>query len=276
MALQERAMLVDLTIRQWTGRKHDKSVSAEVDRNHGASNAGRFNKQLVDKQALQAIATKANAIRDFHYRRTLPWGKTGQNVLPTTLYFEYLRELKVLRDDFDQAVAKFMTDYPHLVQDARQRLNTLFDPTEYPSTDKLRASFGVDLEILPIPSSADFRVDMADTERAQIQQEIEQRVQERQNEATKECYVRVREVLQRMKNQCVEGKTRITESLAQSVSDLAGVIDHLNIAGDPELTRLGEAIRQELIIGADDLRRDERTRVAAGNRASQLLDSIQG
>ena len=70
----KRAMLVELTIRQWTARKHDRKVSREVDQGHGAQNAGRFNKQLIAKDALEKIAKKAGAIREFHYAHTLPWG----------------------------------------------------------------------------------------------------------------------------------------------------------------------------------------------------------
>ena len=39
--IQSKAMLVDLTIRQWTATKHDKAVSAEVETAHAAKDAGR-------------------------------------------------------------------------------------------------------------------------------------------------------------------------------------------------------------------------------------------
>lgn len=273
---EKRSMLVELTIRQWTARKHDKKVSQEVDQGHGAKNAGRYNKQLIAKDALEPIAKKANAIRQFHYARTLPWGNNGQRLLPAKFFMDYRNELVKHRDEFNRLVDTFIASYPQLISDARMRLGSLYDPSEYLPAADVRLGFGVEFDIFPVPTAGDFRVEVANEERAEIAAQIEAATQERQANATKACYVRVRDVLQRMKQQCVEGKTRITESLAQSVSDLAGVIDHLNIAGDPELTRLGEAIRQELIIDADDLRRDERTRVAAGNRASQLLESIQG
>ena len=33
---EKKAMLVELTIHQWTARKHDKRVTSEVDRGHNA------------------------------------------------------------------------------------------------------------------------------------------------------------------------------------------------------------------------------------------------
>lgn len=84
----------------------------------------------------------------------------------------------------------------------------------------------------------------------------------------------VRDVLQRMKNQCVEGKTRITDSLVEDARDLAGMLDDLNISGDPELTRVSSEIKRDLLIDADDLRNSAATRKAVGDRAAELLDSM--
>ena len=86
--------------------------------------------------------------------------------------------------------------------------------------------------------------------------------------------MRVRDVLQRMKNQCVEGKTRITDSLVKDARDLAGMLDDLNISDDPELTRISLEIKRDLLVDADDLRRSPATRQTIGDRASELLNSI--
>lgn len=270
----KRAMLVELTIRQWTARKHDKKVSREVDQGHGAQNAGRYNKQLIEKGALESVAKQAAAIRTFHYARTLPWGNNGQRLLPAKFFMEYRTELIKLRDEFNRNVNNFMLLYPQLVAEARTRLGTLYDPTEYPPATDVRLSFGVEFEIFPVPTAGDFRVDVASEERSEITAQIEAATLERQAGATKACYVRVRDVLQRMKQQCVAGKTRITDSLVADARDLTSALDDLNIAGDPELTRVNEEIRRDLLIDAEDLRRDPKARQAVGDRASELLDSL--
>ena len=270
----KRAMLVELTIRQWTARKHDRRVSNEVDQGHGAKNAGRYNKQLIAKDALEPIAKKANAIRLFHYARTLPWGNNGQRLLPARFFMDYRADLIKHRDEFNRLVDTFMTNYPQLVSDARTRLGSLYDPKEYPPAADVRLSFGLEFEIFPVPTAGDFRVDVANEERGEITAQIEAATRERQNNATKACYVRVRDVLQRMKQQCVASKTRITDSLVEDARDLTGMLDDLNIAGDPELTRLGEEIRRDLLVDAEDLRRSAKARQAVGDRASELLDSM--
>lgn len=271
---EKRAMLVELTIRQWTARKHDKKVSHEVDQGHGAKNAGRYNKQLIAKDALDPIAKKANAIRMFHYAYTLPWGNNGQRLLPAVRFMEYRGKLVEHRNEFNRLVDSFMASYPQLVSDARARLGSLYDPSEYPPASDVRLSFGVEFDIFPVPTAGDFRVEVADEERAELTAQIEQATTERQNNATHACYVRVRDVLQRMKNQCIEGKTRITDSLVEDARDLIGMLDDLNISGDPELTRVSSEIKRDLLIDADDLRNSAATRKAVGDRAAELLDSM--
>ena len=270
----KRAMLVELTIRQWAARKHDKKVSREVDQGHGAKNAGRYNKQLIAKDALEPIAKKASAIRLFHYARTLPWGNNGQRLLPAKFFLDYRNELVKHRDEFNRLVDTFMASYPQLVSDARTRLGSLYDPNEYPPATDVRLSFGVEFDIFPVPTAGDFRVDVANEERSEIAAQIEAATQERQANATKACYVRVRDVLQRMKQQCVAGKTRITDSLIEDTRDLTDMLDDLNIGDDPELTRIASEIRKDLLVDADDLRASPKTRQAVGDRAAELLDSM--
>ena len=270
----KRAMLVELTIRQWAARKHDKKVSREVDQGHGAKNAGRYNKQLIAKDALEPIAKKASAIRLFHYARTLPWGNNGQRLLPAKFFLDYRNELVKHRDEFNRLVDTFMASYPQLVSDARTRLGSLYDPNEYPPATDVRLSFSVEFDIFPVPTAGDFRVDVANEERSEIAAQIEAATQERQANATKACYIRVRDVLQRMKQQCVAGKTRITDSLIEDTRDLTDMLDDLNIGDDPELTRIASEIRKDLLVDADDLRRSPKTRQAVGDRAAELLDSM--
>ena len=52
------------------------------------------------------------------------------------------------------------------IEQVRPELNGLFREEDYPSAEKLRAKFGVKLEVLPIPSGDDFRVTLSEEEQA--------------------------------------------------------------------------------------------------------------
>src|SRR5262245_28756261 len=99
--ITERAMLVDLTISVWSGTKYDRTVSAEVARQHNtATDVGRYNKRLLARNAplteLQKIATAA---RTDHYAMTSPWLDTGQRILSSEMYLDhYLPRMKAHED----------------------------------------------------------------------------------------------------------------------------------------------------------------------------------
>jgi hypothetical protein len=60
-------------------------------------------------------------------------------------------------------------------------LNGLFREEDYPTVEKLRKKFGVKLEVLPIPSGADFRVQMSAEEQARVSYNSPAYLQKRHN-----------------------------------------------------------------------------------------------
>ena len=173
MSLSDKAMLITLSVSCWTGSRKDDSVVEEVNLRHGAKDAGRFSKYLVDKRELEPCAAHARAIRALHYKLTLPWLDNGARLLPSKIFAEYDRELRAMTAQYDKLVDAFLQRYETLLKpDARIRLGTLYNPDDYPNASELRNKFGVSTDIAPVPSGSDFRVDIGDNERARIQREI--------------------------------------------------------------------------------------------------------
>lgn len=268
--LQQKSMLVLLTINRWTATKHDKTVSTEVEKAHNATDAGRYNKRLIDKAHLAAITTLEGQIRQYHYSRTLPWTDKGHRLLPSELFMEYRQDIATLRAQYMQAVDNFVAVYPQLIQDARQRLQSMFQPEDYPEVSKIRERFGVELEIMPVPDAADFRVTVAQEEQDEIRQQITAAVQAKQTRAVKDCWQRVREVVSRIAEQCSKENGRIHDSLMDNASDLVNVLSGLNITGDPELTAVEQDIRK-LIVDPDTIRTSPTTRKQLADGASEIL-----
>jgi membrane-bound lytic murein transglycosylase len=271
--LQSRAMLANLNISQWTARKHDKSASAEVEKNHGAKDAGRFNKLLIDKSALEPINKIASAAREYHYQLTLPWGDNGDRLLSAKLYFEYTQNIRMYRDEFNQRVNLFCQNYPALIQAARTRLGTLYHPDDYPHTDDIRSRFSMQNFFTPVPDANDFRVDVGTEHIAKIRQDLEQAMQERQKQAIKECYSRVREVVERMHERLSDPEAIFKNSLIENARELIKILPGLNITEDPEL----EAVRQEvedMLLQPDVLRTNKRKRAEVAKKASEVLAKL--
>jgi hypothetical protein len=157
--ITERAMLAAVHISIWTAVKHDRKVSRDVANQHGAhESAGRHNKQLLrGAEKLDALRTLAGQIRQHFYKITLPWSDEGYRLLPAYFYFELTTQMREFERVFSQSVDEFLEVYPSYIAQVRPDLNGLFREEDYPSAEKLRAKFGVKLEVLPIPSGNDFR-----------------------------------------------------------------------------------------------------------------------
>jgi len=81
--LNEKAMLVKLSVSQWTARKYDKKVSQEINDQYSAHDAGRYNKVLIAQEEIKKISKVASQARSFHYFNTLPWDDNGSRILPS-------------------------------------------------------------------------------------------------------------------------------------------------------------------------------------------------
>lgn len=272
--IQNRSMLIDLTIRRWTAVKHDRTVSAEVDQTHAAKQGGRYNKYLIDKAHLAAIDTIANDLRKYHYSRTLPWTDKGHRALPSDLFFEYQQELAKYKQQFQTAVADFVRTYPQLVQDARLRLGTMYRPEDYPQPSELFSMFDISLDISPVPDANDFRVDVAQEAQDEIRAQITQSVVQRQVKMVADCWARMREVVGRIADQCGKEKPVIRDSLIENARDLVSVLGGLNITDDPDINAVRTDIENRLLVPVEQIRNSFSTRAKVATAAQEILERI--
>ena len=272
--IQSKAMLVDLTISQWTATKHDKAVSAEVEAAHAAKDAGRYNKRLIDKAHLAEINRITNELRKHHYSRTLPWTDKGQRLLPSELFLDYRQDMAKYKADFQAAVSTFIKLYPQLVQDARMRLGTMYQAEDYPQPTDLSALFDITVEFAPVPDANDFRVDVSKETQDEIRQQITDAVSLRQAKMVKECWARMREVVGRIAEQCGKENGVIRDSLINNARDLVNILGGLNVTANPTIATIEVAIRSKLIVPAAQLRTSPTVRAEVARVAHALLERM--
>jgi hypothetical protein len=123
---------------------------------------------------------------------TLPWSDEGFRLLPANFYFDLMARMREFEAGFEQGVESFLGVYPQYIEQLRPELNGLFREEDYPSAEKLRKKFGVKLEVLHIPSGADFRVQMSADEQARVSREIGANVCESVMRGTEDLWKRLR------------------------------------------------------------------------------------
>jgi hypothetical protein len=275
--IQERAMLAAVHISIWTAVKHDRGVSRDVaERNGAPQNAGRYNKQLLrGADKLDQLRTLAGQVRRYFYKITLPWTDEGYRLLPGNLYFDLTARMREFKAQFEQGVDEFLQVYPQYIEHVRPELNGLFREEDYPAADKLRRKFGVKLEVLPIPTGNDFRVQMSAEEQARVAREIDTNVRQSLARGAEDLWKRLRDVVSHMVDRLNEPESRFHATLVTNILDLVELLPKLNVTADPELDRFAEEARQKLCTHtAHDLKKHESLRVATAADAAGIVSRM--
>lgn len=279
MTLSEKAMLVTLNVSQWGAYKHDKKVSEEVATSHNSdSTMGRYSKQLVPRKAFEKINKVSSTSGNDYRRLSLPWFDTGWRILGSTAYFEFTERMRRNQEEWDEAVAEFVANYPSYVEDAKQRLNGLFDEADYPDVRDLPNKFGFGYRISPMPDVGDFRVALGDDEVERIRKEIEVTQQDAIKDALKDVAKRIESTVSHMIERLGaygQGNGIFRDSLVENTKELAALIPMLNISDNQDLADIAVKMNKDLCsTDANVLRTDDNKREATIKAANDILAKV--
>ena len=278
-------VLVSLNVRTWTGRKEDKRISAEVARDHNVKGeAGKYSKVLVAPHLIKPVTQAVSELRTFHYSRTLPWADEGPRVCPVGIYEEYKTGMELRKDVFGTVSRDFVNHFDDVLQEARTRLNGMFDQRDYPRN--IASKFGCSYKFTPLadPNSSDFRLNIGDIERAKLRSEIEEAYKESSTVAVLDLYQRLGTAVQAMATRLasyrIDPLTNKTEgrfhaSLVENLRDLVSLIPAMNFTADQRLEALRKDVEKSLCaFDADTLREVDTTREAVAKEAKRIGDSL--
>ena len=250
---QSSAILVRLSISQWTGRKADKGVTQEIHlAKHAADQAGKYTKNLIDPKALAGVGAAASKLRKMHNDLTRPWDDGGRRLLPAKFIPEYKEQMMLLSSDFQDAVADFIASYPSLRDNAQAWLGDLYDEADYPFPDMMDNYFKVACLYEPIPTGA--AVPMSLKDREEMAAQIETQTREVLAESAQALFFRVKNTLEGLKTRLLSyqdkldagTKTSFHVSVLDEVKRLAELLPALNIENDPFLNGVAERLAASL------------------------------
>jgi len=273
--IQNSAMLVDLNISVWTGRKMDKKVSEEIDASKGTkSRAGNYHKKLLagtDRlDELQKLVTK---IRTWHYEQTLPWSDGGSRLLPMKNFFDYKATLGDFERQLEGEVQMFLQEYDTLVTAAAFQLGDLFDSEEYPTAESLKSKFKFKYVFLPVPDVGDFRIEVNDAHKEELKAQYEEFYNNKLADAMKDAWDRLHDCLTRMSTKLAgEDKQIFRDSLVNNASDLCELLTKLNVTGDSKLEFARKKLESALVgVTASELRKDDDLRLDVKAKVDEIL-----
>lgn len=231
--LSDKALLIYLSINQWSGRKLDKKATATVAHAHSTeSEAGNYTKKLLpNAKELDRVNSIAGRIREYFYSQSLPWLSDGGRIIANSNFVSFTAEFRKMKSEFEQAVDQFLSEYPQLMAHAQKSLGGLYDPAEYPDLFQLRKKFKCEINFLPLPSAKDFRIQLSDFERKQF----ESKMKEVEATAMRDCWGRLFDVVENAANKLSDPKAKFRDSLIENISELCQLLPRLNVTDDPQL-----------------------------------------
>ena len=274
MKLNDRALLVSLSISQWTARKLDKKATKEVaDINRASTSAGRYNKSLLPLNDLLAnVHQKTGLIREKFAKNTLPWGIDGTRILPSANYLAFMQDFRKEKGEWQYLVQNFLDNYDTLVDEAKRWLGDLYDEKDYPARDKIVEKFNMDMAILPVPTN-DFRVELSSDELTRLQEEMEGRMATVQQEAMMDAWGRLYKHVQHIAEKLADPKGIFRDSMVENAQETCDLLTRLNIADDPNLEAMRREVEAKLISHhPDSLRNDPDLRQDTAEEARKIMD----
>lgn len=284
--IQNSAMLVDLNISVWTGRKMDKKVSDEIDASKNTkARAGNYHKKLLaGTQKLEQLQKLVATIRIWHYAQTLPWSDGGSRLLPMKNFFDYKATLADYQTQFDEAVAGFLQEYPTLVSAAAFQLGDLFDSNEYPDVSALENKFKFKYVFLPVPDVGDFRIDVNEASKAELKEQYENFYSSKLNDAMQDAWDRLHDCVKHMSEKLADSASpRMTkegynytqifrDSLMTNAYELCDLLSKLNVTNDAKLEQARQALEQAIDgKSAEQLRNSDDMRLGVKAKVDEIL-----
>jgi hypothetical protein len=280
MNLNDKALLVQLSVRQWTARKVDRKVTDEVNTSNNATEkAGRYNKSLLPmNQYLADVNYKSGQIRNNFYHNTLPWGMDGMQILPSANYLNFMSDFRKQKNDWEFLVREFIANYDTLVFQAQADLGNLFNTNDYPSSSELHRKFSIDLNVMPVPAN-DFRVTLANEELTQLEAEWEARKLAAQRDAMKDVWNRLYEqvvrINERLANVPDESKKDFRGTIIETALDTCSMLTRLNFTDDPNLEAMRSALEGKLAgVDVDTLRNNRAVRKDVADTTKDIMSKM--
>lgn len=283
--LSSSALIVNLSLSVWTGRKLDKRVSEEVDQqNSTRTRAGNYTKNLfAGSGKLEELTKLSGAIRTWMYTVTQPWGDNGDRLLPTTSLLDFKSRLTDYESQFGHAVNNFLIDYDTMVAAAAFQLGDLFNRDDYPTREHIINKFGFRYSIAPLPTSGDFRVDIGNEGLEELRTHYETVMDARIKGAMQDAWDRLHDVLTKMSERLEDTvgadgdpKRKIfRDSLVENAIEVAGLLKHFNIGGDVRMEEMRKQLEDAMRgVDATSLRESDSLREQTKRKVDAMLDKF--
>ena len=279
--LASSAMLVELNISSWEGRKKDKKASTKVTQDAQAKKGlANVTKQLLgDCDELSALRTHVTATRSMHSNMTMPWSNSGLRLLPTAQYFKYTEAMSQMQNEFEALKTKFLNSYNDTVVDVQLELGTLFLREDYPTVESLNSKFAFRINYMPLPDVGDFRVDVSNDALQEMRKEYSDFYNKQFNTAMNDVWTRLHKALTNMSERLdysgKEDKKVFRDTLVPNVTDMIELLRVCNVTQSIQMSDMANKLEEAMSgVSAVVLRDDNTFRVRTKAKVDDIIKTL--
>jgi hypothetical protein len=273
--LNNSAMLVSLSLSAIASSRADKDTTQFVLRAQQAGeDAGRWTARLWPKEALDPIRSLDTRIRAYFHQKTLPWLDAGQRIIASKIYLTFIDEMRALRHEREAAVATFLGEYERWIDKARVMRGNAFDGGQYPPFAKARQRFSMELEISPLPSAADFRIQIREEELESLRSQLTDRIEAAENNARRDLFARIAAPVTELLNKLSDPDATLRDSTLNSIRTIAATIPEINLWEDPAIEALRKSLESIAATPVAVLKESRSYRARTASKASSILATM--
>jgi hypothetical protein len=274
IGIHTSAMLVELSVSNWTGMKIDRRASQEVDETKGTKVAANtvHKKLFAGTKLLDDIVKFSAKVRAAHNEVRL---------LPSSSFIDYKSMMSNLEIVWEGFVSDFLDNYVDLKTEAAYNLGASYDALDYPDVEEVQSKFAFKLVFSPVPTSGDFRIDVGEKAKAELQQQYEADAKEKTSKAMQTAWDRLHKNLENMSSKLADKNTNgdkkvFRDSLLDNAVSLVDSLKHLNINNDPKLEEARKDLELTLtdVHDAQDLRDFRNTRLEVKKGVDDILSKF--
>ncbi len=284
-ALTRNGVLLSVSVRYWRAHKQLKpeDIGLEPDQ-VSARLISLGHKRLLPKEATAAMALVESRAHALVEANTFPFLNGLTHFLPNTKLEEVTGKLKELAAEFWKAEEKFIEHYARLRDDSVGEWRSMArklsaDPdrliatieASFPPVARLERFFGFETQLFQIAVPERLGLDLVSEEsqqqlvaaRQQASQEAAHRIRQETERFVADCVASLREQTATLCHEMLESiRTSETGVHQKTLNRLVKFIDRfreMNFAGDADMERQLDAVRQELLTRTAEEYRDSAT-----------------
>ena len=272
ISLASSAVLVSVDISVWSATKQDRGISDEVTSAKNADkSAGRYVKNLLANHPKhKAVVNYRQTIYNWLQRRTYRWNQS-QNLLPSVDVPKFKQEYHEHELAFHALVDDLINQYDDIVSDMAFKQGDMFDRSDYPHKDQVKAKFSLQLYVAEVPMN-DFRCGIAQDIADDLFNTLNKQAGTIIESVHLEQSQRMIEVMESISHCCghdeteVNGEVRtkkrkIYDTTIQKALEMCETFKRFNLKNSPELEQARASLESVLNgVKAEDLRDSDAVR----------------